>query len=134
MRGQPVEGRNHIMAQWWNGGIGSRLLSASLRCPCVAGVFNPGTFTWGPRNSATGHMSVSWIEQSLTSCQTAWSNVEWGSRSPSSQPSHARNNCQALRWICHIRCTVPVSRASRSALWVSSPSCTEMTCTRWGQC
>jgi len=58
----------------------------------VYGVVGPGTLNGGPRNIASGHMIVTWIEQSLTSCRTALPNVEWGSCTLSSHRSHAKKN------------------------------------------
>jgi hypothetical protein len=42
-----------------------------------------------PRNMASGHVIVTWIAQSSTSCRTVFPKVEWGSCSPSFHRSHA---------------------------------------------
>ena len=125
-----------VPTTFWHSGGMAALTVGFFPPPCaarvVAGVFNPGTFTWGPRNSATGHVSVSWIEQSSTSCQTVWSNVEWGSHSPSSQPLHARKNCQVLWWICHIRCTMSVPHQGlEDTVTVSRCVCHESLTSAW---
>ena len=58
----------------------------------VDGVVGPGTLDGGPRNVASGHVIVTCIEQSSTSCRTVLPNMEWGSCSPSSHHSHAKEN------------------------------------------
>ncbi len=61
----------------------------------AAGIGAPVNFGGGPKNNASGHVSVSWMEQSLTSWRTARPSAEQGRLSPSSQLSHTRKNCLA---------------------------------------
>ena len=58
----------------------------------VDGVVGTGTLTGGPRNMASGHVIVTWIAQSSTSCQTVFPKLEWGSCWLSSHRSHAKKN------------------------------------------
>jgi hypothetical protein len=62
----------------------------------VAGIGAPVNFGGGPKNNASGHVSVSWMEQLLMSWRTKRPSAEQGRLSPSSQLSHARKNCLAL--------------------------------------
>ena len=85
---------------WQSGGIealdvGCGPATAGRPIRVAAGVGAPVDFGGGPKNDASGHVSVSWMEQSLTSWWTKRPSAEQGRLSPSSQLSHARKNCLA---------------------------------------
>jgi hypothetical protein len=83
---------------WQSGGIealdvGCGPATAGRPVRVVAGICAPVDFGGGPKNCASGHVSVSWMEQSLTSWQTVRPSAKRGKLSPLSQLLHMRKNC-----------------------------------------
>jgi hypothetical protein len=70
--------------------VGCEPATAGHPVRVAAGICAPVNFSGGPKNCASGHASVSYMEQSLTSWQTVRPSAKRGRLSPSTQLSHVR--------------------------------------------